>query len=120
MGGFSITENYFLRTSATVNKKDFRKFKALANLKYDNDPLNNAWQEAVRLFLEKYKNEFIEAVEDWLIFFKNSFCFILYEWFKILSKAFAKPLKLPMLNSLNSILYLNNFKVFFKVKYKYI
>lgn len=58
--------------------------------------------------------------KDWLIFFKNSFCFILCEWFKKLSKAFAKPLKLPMLNSLNSILYLNNFKAFFKVKYKYI
>ena len=58
--------------------------------------------------------------KDWLIFFKNSFCFILCEWFKKLSKAFAKPFKSQMLNSLNSILYLNNFKQFFKVKYKYI
>ena len=57
--------------------------------------------------------------KEWFIFFKNSICFIIYEQFN-LSKAFAKPLKLRMQNSLNSILYLNNFKAFFKVKYKYI
>lgn len=54
----------FLRTSATVNKKDFKLFKAIANLMYDKDPLNNAWQEAVRLFIEEHKNELLDAVED--------------------------------------------------------
>lgn len=64
MGGFNITENDFLRTSATVNRKDFRLFKAIANLKFDKDPLNNAWQEAVKLFIENNKKELLDAVED--------------------------------------------------------
>ena len=44
------------RTSATVFKEDLQTFKALARLKFDNDPMNNAWKEAVKLFIQENKN----------------------------------------------------------------
>ncbi len=58
-----LSDDEFFRTSATVNREDFKLFKALANLKYDTDPLNSAWQEAVKLFNERYAKELTEAVE---------------------------------------------------------
>lgn len=58
-----MDKSEFLRTSASVNAKEYKIFKAIANLKYDKDPLNSAWQEAVRLFIEKYKHELVEAAE---------------------------------------------------------
>ena len=62
----------------------------------------------------------IVSKNEWFIFLKIVIVLIYTNFLKNWTKAFAKPLKLPMLNSLNSILYLNNFKAFFKVKYKYI
>jgi len=44
------------RTSATVFKEDLQKFKALARLKFDEDPMNNAWKEAVKLFIKENKH----------------------------------------------------------------
>lgn len=44
------------RTSATVFKEDLQKFKALARLKFDEDPMNNAWKEAVKLFIRENKH----------------------------------------------------------------
>ena len=43
------------RTSATVFKEDLQTFKAIARLKFDHDPMNNAWKEAVKLFIQENK-----------------------------------------------------------------
>ncbi len=43
------------RTSATVFKEDLQKFKSIARLKFDADPMNNAWKEAVKLFIQENK-----------------------------------------------------------------
>lgn len=45
-----------VRTSATVFKEDLQKFKAIARLKFDKDPMNNAWKEAMNLFIKNNKN----------------------------------------------------------------
>jgi hypothetical protein len=44
------------RTSATVFKEDLKKFKSIARLKFDADPMNNAWKEAVKLFIQENKH----------------------------------------------------------------
>jgi hypothetical protein len=44
------------RTSATVFKEDLQKFKSIARLKFDSDPMNNAWKEAVKLFIRENKH----------------------------------------------------------------
>lgn len=44
------------RTSATVFTQDLKIFRVLARLKYENDPMNNAWKEAVKLFNEQNKH----------------------------------------------------------------
>jgi hypothetical protein len=41
------------RTSATVFTDDLKLFRTIARLKFDRDPMNNAWKEAVKLFNEK-------------------------------------------------------------------
>lgn len=51
---FSPTQEE-VRTSATVFKEDLQKFKAIARLKFDNDPMNNAWKEAMKLFIQENK-----------------------------------------------------------------
>ena len=38
------------RTSATVFSEDLQTFKSIAKLKFEKDPMNNAWKEAVKLF----------------------------------------------------------------------
>lgn len=52
------------RTSATVYTKDLELFRILARLKYDKDPMNNAWIEAVKLFNEKNKDLFKQKYEE--------------------------------------------------------
>jgi hypothetical protein len=52
------------RTSATVFTQDLKVFRTLARLKFDKDPMNNAWKEAVKLFNEQNKhllNEFTNS-----------------------------------------------------------
>ena len=44
------------RTSATVLTQDLKIFRTLARLKFDKDPMNNAWKEAVKLFNEENKH----------------------------------------------------------------
>lgn len=44
------------RTSATVFTEDLRLFKAIARLKFKSDPMNNAWKEAVTLFIRENKD----------------------------------------------------------------
>lgn len=44
-----------VRTSATVFKDDLQTFKAIARLKFDKDPMNNAWKEAIKLFIQDNK-----------------------------------------------------------------
>jgi hypothetical protein len=43
------------RTSATVFKEDLKTFKSIARLKFNTDPMNNAWKEAVKLFIQDNK-----------------------------------------------------------------
>lgn len=55
------------RTSATVFKEDLQKFKSIARLKFDSDPMNNAWKEAVKLFIQQNKyllKETHDAIPD--------------------------------------------------------
>lgn len=51
------------RTSATVFKEDLQKFKAIARLKFDEDPMNNAWKEAVKLFIQENKHLLKETLD---------------------------------------------------------
>jgi hypothetical protein len=52
------------RTSATVFKEDLRKFKAIARLKFEEDPMNNAWKEAVKLFIQDNKHLLKETADQ--------------------------------------------------------
>lgn len=47
-----MTDNLTTRTSATVTSKKLIIFKAVAGLKFDKDPMNSAWEEAVTLFIK--------------------------------------------------------------------
>ena len=49
------------RTAATVFVEDLKLMKAIARLKFDNDPVNNAWKEAVKLFNNENKHLLEEA-----------------------------------------------------------
>lgn len=40
-----------VRTSASVMPEDLNVFKELANIKFDEDQMNNAWQEAVEMWI---------------------------------------------------------------------
>lgn len=51
------------RTSATVFKEDLQTFKAIARLKFDEDPMNNAWKEAVKLFIQENKHLLKETLD---------------------------------------------------------
>lgn len=51
------------RTSATVFKEDLQTFKAIARLKFDEDPMNNAWKEAVKLFIQDNKHLLKETLD---------------------------------------------------------
>ncbi|MBF4474574.1 hypothetical protein [Methanobacterium formicicum] len=53
-----------VRTSATVFKDDLKTFKAIARLKFDSDPMNNAWKEAVILFIQQNKSLLKETAEQ--------------------------------------------------------
>lgn len=49
------------RTAATVFIDDLNLMKAIARLKFDKDPVNNAWKEAVQLFNRENKHLLEEA-----------------------------------------------------------
>lgn len=49
------------RTAATVFVEDLKLMKAIARLKFDHDPMNNAWKEAVQLFNRENKHLLEEA-----------------------------------------------------------
>jgi len=51
----SSDSNAKTRTSATVTSKKLVIFKAIAGLKFEEDPMNSAWEEAVTLFLKDNK-----------------------------------------------------------------
>ena len=52
------------RTSATVFKEDLQKFKSIARLKFDTDPMNNAWKESVKLFIRENKHLLKETYDN--------------------------------------------------------
>lgn len=57
------------RTSATVSSTKLALFKIVAGLKFDEDPMNNAWEESVDLFLkenEMYLKELDIEIKDLL------------------------------------------------------
>jgi len=51
------------RTAATVYVDDLKLMKAIARLKFSEDPVNNAWKEAVKLFNEQNKHLLREAYD---------------------------------------------------------
>jgi len=53
-----------LRTSATIFDEDFQIFKSIATLKFSKDPLNNAWKEAIKLFIKENKDILKESYEN--------------------------------------------------------
>lgn len=53
-----------IRTSATVFEEDFQIFKSIATLKFSKDPLNNAWKEAIQLFVNKNRDLLKESYEN--------------------------------------------------------
>lgn len=53
-----------MRTSASVQPEDLNVFKELANIKFDEDPMNNAWQEAVEMWIAKNITLYDEEAEE--------------------------------------------------------
>jgi hypothetical protein len=43
------------RTSATVFTEDLQTFKAIAKIKFERDPMNNAFKEGMSLFIMENK-----------------------------------------------------------------
>ena len=52
------------RTSATVFTEDLQTFKSIAKLKFEKDPMNNAWKEAVKLFVIENKHLLKEKFDE--------------------------------------------------------
>lgn len=52
------------RTAATVFVNDLKIMKEIAQIKFDKDPMNSAWQEAVKLFIEENKEIYLKRYED--------------------------------------------------------
>ncbi len=52
------------RTAATVYKDDLKIMKEIAQIKFDKDPMNSAWQEAVKLFIEANKDVYLKRYEE--------------------------------------------------------
>ena len=53
-----------MRTSASVKPEDLTVFKELANIKFDEDPMNNAWQEAVKMWIGANINLYDQEAEE--------------------------------------------------------
>jgi hypothetical protein len=52
------------RTSATVWHEDLEIFKELANIKFSEDQMNNAWQEAVEMWISANINLYDKEAEE--------------------------------------------------------
>lgn len=49
-------KNKIVVASMKVSEEKLRIFKALAALKYTKNPMQNAWDEAITLFIEKNRH----------------------------------------------------------------
>lgn len=56
--------NKTTRTAATVYLSKLKTFKEIARIKYDKDPVNSAWQEAMELFIEKNNDVYLKRYEE--------------------------------------------------------
>lgn len=61
MNKSTLTKKEKTRTSATVTSTKLAIFKVVAGLKYEKDPMNSAWEEAVTLFL-KNNEEYLKGL----------------------------------------------------------
>ena len=52
------------RTAATIYKKDLKTMKEIAKIKFEKDPMNSAWKEAVKLFIEENKEVYIKRYNE--------------------------------------------------------
>lgn len=52
------------RTTAKVFTEDLETFKTIARIKFDSDFVNNAWKEAVNLFIIENKDILLEKIEE--------------------------------------------------------
>ncbi len=52
------------RTAATVFVNDLKIMKEIAQIKFNKDPMNSAWQEAVKLFIEENKDVYLKRYEE--------------------------------------------------------
>jgi|GEM_PF-6325815 RNase adaptor protein for sRNA GlmZ degradation len=52
------------RTAATVFKDDLKVMKEIAQIKFDKDPMNSAWKEAVKLFIEANEDIYLRRYEE--------------------------------------------------------
>lgn len=53
-----------MRTSASVMPEDLNVFKELANIKFNEDPMNNAWQEAIEMWIAANINLYDKEAEE--------------------------------------------------------
>ncbi len=58
------TKQKWPRTSATVWYEDLAIFKEIANEKFDEDPMNNAWQEAVEMWISANADYIYKKAEE--------------------------------------------------------
>lgn len=58
------TSDETTRTAATVYKNDLDLMKILARLKFDKDPVNSAWKEAIKLFNQENKHLLKEKYDE--------------------------------------------------------
>jgi hypothetical protein len=63
-GTNSIDLTKTTRTAATVYKNDLKVMKEIAQIKFNKDPMNSAWQEAVKLFIEENKDIYLKRYEE--------------------------------------------------------
>lgn len=56
--------NKTTRTAATVFVEKLKTFKEIARIKYNKDPVNTAWQEAMDLFIEENKDVYLKRYEE--------------------------------------------------------
>lgn len=52
------------RTSATVWYEDLDIFKEIANAKFHEDPMNNAWQEAIEMWISANADYIYKKAEE--------------------------------------------------------
>lgn len=52
------------RTAATVYKSDLKVMKEIAQIKFNKDPMNSAWKEAVKLFIAENEDIYLQRYEE--------------------------------------------------------